>query len=123
MDSNNITNILQQGFRTLIGATAEAIETIQNTEKRNQTLSQLTTELQKKSQQWQEKGTLTEEEAKKIIEKLFQHQNHRSTTNDNFTQEIEVKTADNPYQNIQQLTQDIISLRQELEKMNTQVKK
>lgn len=123
MDSNNITNILQQGFRTLIGATAEAIETIQNTEKRNQTLSQLTTELQKKSQQWQEKGTLTEEEAKKIIEKLFQHQNQRSTTNDNFTQEIEVKTADNPYQNIQQLTQDIISLRQELEKMNTQVKK
>lgn len=119
MDSNNLINFVQQGFRTVIGATVEAIETIQNTEKRNQALSELTTELQKKSQEWQQKGILTEEEAKKIIEQIFQRQRNNTESHDNFTQEVEVKTVDNTYENIQQLTQEIISLREELEKINT----
>lgn len=118
MDNNNLINFVQQGFRTVIGATADAIETIQNTDKRTQVISELTSELQKKSQEWQEKGTLTEEEAKKIIEKFFQYQGNNSDSDDNFTQEVEVKTADNPYKNIQQLTQEIIALREELEKIN-----
>jgi len=54
MDNNNLINFVQQGFRTVIGATADAIETIQNTEKRNQVISELTSELQKKSQEWQQ---------------------------------------------------------------------
>ena len=117
MDNNNLINFVQQGFRTVIGATADAIETIQNTEKRNQVISELTSELQKKSQEWQQKGTLTEEEAKKIIEQFFQHQGNNSNANNTYTQEVEVKPTDNPYENIQQLTQDIITLREELEKI------
>jgi len=120
MDNNNLINFVQLGFRTVIGATADAIETIQNTEKRNQAISELTSELQKKSQEWQQKGTLTEEEAKKIIEQFFhQSKGSNSNTTNTYTQEVEVKPADNPYENIQQLTQDIITLREELEKVNS----
>lgn len=118
MENNNLINFVQQGFRTVIGATAEALETIQNSDKRNQVISELSSELEKKSQEWRQKGTLTEEEAKKIIEKIFQGKEYTSDVKNNYTEEVEVTTVDNPYKNIQQLTQEIISLREELEKTN-----
>lgn len=49
MENNNLINFVQQGFRTVVGATASAIETLQDNNKRNQIVSELTTELQKKN--------------------------------------------------------------------------
>ena len=51
MADNNIFAFLQQGLRTVVGATAEAIETLQDTQKRNQAISELNQEWQKKSQE------------------------------------------------------------------------
>ncbi|AFZ53543.1 hypothetical protein VKI21_16280 [Cyanobacterium aponinum UTEX 3222] len=119
MENNNLINFVQQGFRTVVGATASAIETLQDNNKRNQIVSELTTELQKKSQEWQEKGALTEEEAKKIIEQFFQNKSENTNNNPNYDETVETKAENNPYQNIQQLTQEVIALREELEKIKS----
>jgi cell shape-determining protein MreC len=60
MAENNLFSFLQQSLRTVVGATTEAIETLQDTQKRNQAISELNQEWQKKSQEWAEKGSLTE---------------------------------------------------------------
>lgn len=117
MTDNNVFNFLQQGVRTIVGATTEAIETLQDTQKRNQAISEFNQEWQKKSQEWAEKGTLTEAEARKIIEKFFQSRGHGN--NDSSPQEIPIESEQNPYDGLKELTEEIISLREELEKLNS----
>lgn len=115
MADNNVFAFLQKGLRTVLGATAEAIETLQDNQKRNQAISELNQEWQKKSQEWADKGSLTEAEARKIIEQIFQRR-----SNDNSSpQEIPITSDDNPYEGLKQLTDEIISLRKELEKLNS----
>lgn len=117
MSDNNIFNYFQQGLRTIVGATTEAIETLQNSEKRNQAISEFNEEWQKKSQEWVEKGTLTEAEARKIIEQFFQRQT--TSTNQSSPQEIPIDSGANPYDEIKKLTEEIVALRGELEKLNS----
>ena len=117
MSDNNVFEFLQQGLRTVVGATAEAIETLQNSEKRSQAISEFNEEWQKKSQEWREKGAVTEAEARKTIEQFFQRQS--GNTNNSSPQEIPIDSGDNPYDEIKELTEEIIALRGELEKLNS----
>ena len=117
MSDNNVLSFFQQGLRTVVGATAEAIETLQNSEKRNQAISEFNEEWQKKSQEWVEKGTVTEAEARKMVEQLFNRQG--SSQNNSSPQEIPIESDENPYSEIKELTEEIISLRGELEKLNS----
>lgn len=110
---NNFTNIIQQGFRTVVGAMAVTLETLQDNEKRSKVISALARDWEVKSQQWAEKGSLTEEEARKIIESFFQGKEGKDFSQN--SSEGEVNSSANSYQDISILTQEIISLRKELE--------
>lgn len=114
MENNTLLNIVQQGFRTALGATAEAIETLQDNQKRSEVLSDLNAQWQEKSQVWSQKGTMTEQEAKKIIEQFFKGYNH----NNQSPQNIEITLEDNQNGSITELTNEIVALREELQTIN-----
>lgn len=115
MESNNFFNFIQQGLRTAIGATTIVVETLQDSQKRQQTLSELNEEWHKKSQEWAEKGEITEQEARRFIENFLQKQgkNTRNCSSDSVA-----KNETNIVSEIQELNQAIVSLRTELEKNN-----
>lgn len=115
MESNTIFNLIQQSFRTVIGATATMVETLQDNQKRSQILSDLNEQWQEKSQEWMQKGTITEQEARQIIEEFFKGYTSKKS---NFYEDVEVKSVDNQSNGIQELTREIVALREELQKLN-----
>ncbi|MGY6530471.1 MAG: hypothetical protein ACXITR_11140 [Cyanobacterium sp.] len=115
MTSNNSSNPIQQGLRIAIGATASAVETIQDRERFNQKITELSRDLQARSEIWAQKGALTEEEAKKMIEDFFNQKNNPSTAS-NSSQ----SGGSNPSkEDLRSLTQEVINLREELNKLNS----
>lgn len=116
MESNNFFNTIQQGLRITVGAAAEIVETLKDSTKREQTLSELKSEWLKKSEIWAEKGAMTEEEARQIIEKIFNKEYNQSQSNQNKNSNTTANTT--VISEIQDLNEAIINLRQELEKAN-----
>ncbi|AFZ46723.1 hypothetical protein Cyast_0750 [Cyanobacterium stanieri PCC 7202] len=114
MTSNNTPNPIQQGLRIAIGATASAVETIQDREKFNQKISELTRDLQAKSEIWAQKGALTEEEAKKMIEDFFNQKNDPPKSSGS----SQSSYSNSSNEDLRTLTEEVISLREELNKLN-----
>ena len=119
--NNSLINVVQQGFRIAIGATADCVETLQDPQKRAETLSELQTELSQKTQQWSEKGEVTEQQAKEFMENLMSQRgwstNRASTSTSNSTS---TPANSNINSDIQELTEEIIALKLELEKLRNQ---
>ena len=117
-NGNNFFGILQTGLRTVVGATTDAIETLQDTQKRNQAFTEFNEQWQKKSQEWVEKGEITESQARQVIEQLIQN---KGVGNSSTPQEITIESDDvsDPYEGIKELTEEIIALRAEIEKLNS----
>ncbi len=115
--STNIFDIFQKGFRVTVGAAASLVETIQDPLKREVTLSELRTELQNRTSEWSEKGEMTEHEARKFLERVFQKQSAASDVTGN--QEVVTTSAteikDNDIQlELKALTEQIVVLKAEL---------
>jgi polyhydroxyalkanoate synthesis regulator phasin len=113
--SKNFFDIVQQGFRVTVGAAASLVETIQDPNKRDITISEFRTELQNRTTEWSEKGEMTEQEARKFLENILQ----KNKSSDPGSQEIvttatEVKDQDVENE-IKVLTQQIVVLKTELE--------
>ena len=124
MNSNNFFDLVHQGFRTAVGATASLVETFQDPQKREETFSELNTQWQKRTQEWAEKGESTEKEARRMVEDFLQKQGANqgkgtSTSIEDNLNNNNVTNSSSPKPNvateIQELTQTIVSLRTELE--------
>jgi len=115
MTSNNSPNPIQQGLRIAIGATASAVETIQDRERLNQKITELTRDLQARSEIWAQKGALTEDEANKMIEDFFNQKNNVPKSSN--TKPSGGSTPSS--QDLRSLTQEVINLREELNKLNS----
>ncbi|MBV5260773.1 hypothetical protein FLX56_20365 [Synechococcus moorigangaii CMS01] len=113
--SPNLFELFQKGFHVTVGAAATLVETLQDPMKREVTISEFRTELQNRADQWSSKGEMTEQEARKFLEKIFQQ---GKTAREPGNQEIvttatEVKDGD--LQNeLKQLTEQIVTLKSEL---------
>jgi polyhydroxyalkanoate synthesis regulator phasin len=129
MTNNNIFDFLQQGLRVTVGATTVFLETLQDSQKRQEAFSQIQLQWNDLSAQWERKGEKTEEEARKIINNLW---NKKGDNYSDYNSSQTVSTVDvsatntessNPSENInsevKDLTQKIVELRQELEKLNS----
>ncbi len=111
MKTNNfLLETAKQGFHITVGAATSFLETVQNPQKRSEVLSQIQLELSQKAQEWSEKGAVTEQEAKAFINNLF---------NQNTGGKPPSGSVDNPNTSngLQELKEEIIALRLELEKM------
>ncbi|MFM7439335.1 MAG: hypothetical protein ACKO2V_12135 [Snowella sp.] len=118
MDKTALFQTLQKGLHVTVGATATLIETIQDPQKRTETLSELQSTLHQQAQQWSEKGLVTEEEARRFIDAwLAKYKPSTSTTNGGTTGATEGGniTYNNAQSEIQDLTEQIIALKTELE--------
>lgn len=121
MNENSILQLVKRGFHIGVGAVASSIETIQNPQKRSQAIAELQTELSQKTQEWAAKGEVTEAEAKTYLDSLLQRQgeNTVSTNPTNTPNPPSYPAGNNLSVNsgLQELTEEIIALKLELEKL------
>lgn len=125
MNSDNLTQLLQQGFRLTLGATASLVETLQNAQKRNENLTQIQSELEQLATDWVAKGEITEQEARKLVDNLLnQLSNQQSTPTSEqstyYTSTTTSTTVAPPHVQLelQELTAQIAAIRSELERLN-----
>lgn len=125
MNSDNLILLLQQGFRISLGATASLVETLQDPQKRSETLSKLGSELGQLTQEWAEKGQITEQEARSYVDSLLRQQTNQTTSQTPPTAESSPATpnpapAANAQLEIQELIAQIAAMRAELENLRSQ---
>ncbi|NES23159.1 MAG: hypothetical protein F6K41_30640 [Symploca sp. SIO3E6] len=121
MDSNNLVQFLQSGFHVSLGATTALIESLQDPQKREENFSQLNTSFDQQLATLEEKGKITEQEARSYLESIWAQSNDSgssasagSPTNTSATPSTSVTNA-NTQQEIEELTAQIAALRTELE--------
>ena len=68
--TDNILELFQKGFRVTVGATSALMESIQDTQKREENLSKLQTDWSQFAEELAEKGATTEQEARKFVDSL-----------------------------------------------------
>lgn len=123
MDKNAVFQTLQQGLRITVGATASLIETIQDPQKRNTTFSELQSQVNQQAQIWAEKGLMTEEEARRLVDAWLAKQKsaaNSSASNSGNASPSSSVTFNNAQSEIQDLTEQLIALKNELEQARNQ---
>ncbi|BAW95458.1 hypothetical protein NIES970_03640 [[Synechococcus] sp. NIES-970] len=113
--STNFLELIQKGFHVTVGAAATLVETIQDPMKREVTITGFRTELQSRAEEWSEKGEMTEQEARKFLEKIFQQGKTAGAPGDQeiVTTATEVKDGELQTE-LKNLTEQIITLKSEL---------
>lgn len=80
MNPTEITATVQRGFHIALGATATLVEDLQNPDKINQTLRRLSDDRDSVVQEWIDKGAMTEQDARKLVDSLLAGQGFGSST-------------------------------------------
>ena len=123
MNSNNLLQFLQTGFRVSLGATTSLVETLQDPQKREENLSQLRLELSQRVAEWAQKGEITEQEARNFIESMLRQQSNSAsppatgTRTDSGTTPPRTAASPTVQLEIEELTAQIAAIRTELEKL------
>jgi polyhydroxyalkanoate synthesis regulator phasin len=127
MNTDNLMESVQTGFRVAVGATASLIELLQDPQKQPENLNPWDANWDELTKQWAEKGEVTEQEARKFVENLWSQQTASSPETegtDRSTESTEAKESNPTPPNdpevqseLHELTQKIASLRAELEKL------
>ena len=123
MSNNAAANLLQKGLRITIGATTTLVETLQDPQKRQQTLTELQSQLSQQTQLWAEKGEITETEAKRWVETwLAQQKQQRTNTSPSSGSSADVTNIrfSDAQREIEELTAQILALKTELEQSRSQ---
>lgn len=128
MNPDTIIESLQTGFRVAVGATASAIEMLQDSQKRDENFSKLNSpDWTKITEELAEKGEATEEEARQFVESLLNQQ--ASSPNSSSSAEApssNPSTSSSPISDpeeqteLLELTQQVAALRAELERLQEQ---
>lgn len=127
MNSDNLTQVLQKGFRVTLGATSFAFETLQDSEKRDENLAKLQYEnLTQLTDEWALKGEMTEREARNFVDTILARQSNQDTPETEATSDSPISTPAPPAAEsdarleIQELTVQVAALRAELENLRAQ---
>ncbi|OCQ94695.1 hypothetical protein BCD67_04310 [Oscillatoriales cyanobacterium USR001] len=127
MNSDNLTEMLQKGFRVTLGATSFMIETLQDSQKRDENLAKLKSEnLSQLTDEWAQQGELTEREARNFVDTIFAGSTNSDTVQTPTDSNSPINTPatpageSNPQREIQELTAQMAALRAELEKLRTE---
>ncbi len=123
MNPDTLVQTLQRGFRVTLGATASLIEILQDPQRRDENLSKLTQDFSELSEEWAMKGEVTEQEARNFVENLVstppKPDSYGSPTVYEPPSSGSVPTA-GVQTEIRELTQQLASIRLELEKLREQ---
>lgn len=100
-----------------MGATVSCIETLQDPRQRAEVINLLQTELNQKIQEWSAKGEVTEAEVKAFIDHLMAQRNWQGSYSSSATSSRKTRTSPQNNSRLQELTQEIIALKLELERL------
>jgi polyhydroxyalkanoate synthesis regulator phasin len=123
MNSDNFTQLLQQGFRVTLGATTSLVETLQDPQKRSDNLDSIRSELSQLATDWATKGEMTEQEARNFVDNLLNQLSNQGRNPTSAEPPSTVTTTPSrvaPPQvelELQELTAQIAALRAELAKL------
>ena len=127
MNSDNLTEMLQKGFRVTLGATSFMVETLQDSQKREENLAKLKSEnLSQLTDEWAQQGELTEREARNFVDTIFSGSTNQDTVKTPADSDSPIDTPatpaaeSDPQQSIQELTAQMVALRAELEKLRAE---
>jgi polyhydroxyalkanoate synthesis regulator phasin len=141
MDTIDLEKLFQRGYYVTLGATSSLIEVIQDPSKREENLKRLGRSFDEITQELAEKGVTTEAEARSYVDKFVSQQVSGTSTNgsestglttvtttaktvdDNapeiLTTKVEKTVKASMRNEIQELTQQLASLRSELEQLRS----
>ena len=123
MNPNTVTEFLQKGFRVTLGATSTLIESLQDSQKREETFSKMQSDFGGLTEEWAEKGALTEREARNFVDTLLSQQGQPAAGDTTSTAGTTVTTSASPVtepedeKDLRELTAQIAALRADLEKL------
>ena len=123
MNTDNLTQLLQQSFRLTLGATASLVETLQDPQKRTDNLDRMQSELSHLATEWAAKGEMTEQEARNFVNNfLNQLRNQTPSPTPGASPSITTppKAAPPDVQlELQELTAQLAAIRTELETLQS----
>lgn len=114
---NNFIQALKKGVHVAIGATVSCVETLQDPFKRSEAINTLQTQLNQKTQEWAAKGKVTETEAQTFIDNLMDRGRWQGNYNSSSNSSGSTKSTSSGNSRLQELTEEIIALKLELEKL------
>ncbi|MCL2933683.1 MAG: hypothetical protein MGG11_15975 [Trichodesmium sp. MAG_R03] len=119
MNPDNLTEIIQKGFRVTLGATSFFMETLQDSSKRDENLNKLNSDFNQLTEEWAERGEITEREARNFVDTILNQQNSQANTDSITVPSSPISTSGFVQSDIQQdlleLTQEIANLRADLQ--------
>ena len=117
MNPDDLTQIIQKGFRVTLGATSFFMETLQDSNKRDENLNKLNSDFNQLTEEWAERGEMTEQEARNFVDTILNQQN--SQVNTDSTTFSSTPASDFAQSDIQrdllELTKEIANLRIDLQ--------
>ncbi len=117
MNPDDLTQIIQKGFRVTLGATSFFMETLQDSNKRDENLNKLNSDFNQLTEEWAERGEMTEQEARNFVDTILNQQN--SQVNTDSTTVSSTPLSDFAQSDIQrdllELTKEIANLRIDLQ--------
>ena len=125
MNPDNLTELLQKGFRVTLGATSALVESLQDSQKRDENLSKMQSDFGKLTEEWADKGAVTELEARNFVDTLWTQQAHSANSETTAAGDATVTTSAEPVvepdvqADVEALTAQIAALRAELEKLKS----
>ena len=121
MNYDNLSELMQQGFRIAVGATASLVETLQNSQKRNDNLDSIRSELNHLTTEWATKGEITEQEARDFVNDFLNQLSRGHTTSPTQSSTgspTPTQTVPSSVElEVQELTAQLAAIRTELEKL------
>ncbi len=121
MNSDTVVRLLQKGFRVTLGATASLVEMLQDPYKRDINLTRLRTELDQLTQEWAEKGAVTEQEARSYVDRFMaERQASQAPPTVTTTTTTVPPTPPEVQLELQELTAQLAAIRAELERLRSE---
>lgn len=119
MNSETLIQLLQNGFRVTLGATASLVETVQDPQKRHDNLSKLRQEWSQLAEEWAVKGESTEQDARNFVDTVLS-QRRAQNPYPSSSVTMPVSTVPSVQTELQELTAQIAIIRAELEQLRNQ---
>jgi polyhydroxyalkanoate synthesis regulator phasin len=120
MDPDTLFQMVQKGFRVGVGATTSVLEGLQNPQVYQQNLDKLRTNPDQLISDFAEKGEVTERDARTLVDQLIGNRLGNRPASEMTVTTTAVTISPDVQAELKELTQQLVSLREELQQLKGQ---
>lgn len=126
MNPDTLSQTLQKGFHVTLGATASLIEALQDPQNSSQKFSELGGDVNRLTEELEEKGVTTEQEARRFVDGILSQMptpfnSPSSESTPSTVNTVATPVVDSTVQTeLEALTQELAEIRQEIEALKEQ---